>query len=90
MAATLGFGGGSSMNNANHMTSNQIMLEQLKALVAANPHYLTSGIPTNLLSQIWMSDTAKVQQPVFNNVCSIFSYIFSFIFFIFMISCCCS
>ncbi|XP_021708010.1 protein strawberry notch isoform X3 [Aedes aegypti] len=68
MAATLGFGGGSSMNNANHMTSNQIMLEQLKALVAANPHYLTSGIPTNLLSQIWMADTAKVQQPVFNNL----------------------
>lgn len=71
MAATLGFGGSSSMNNANHMTSNQIMLEQLKALVAANPHYLTSGIPTNLLSQIWMADTAKVQQqqqPMFNNL----------------------
>ncbi|XP_062554438.1 protein strawberry notch isoform X2 [Armigeres subalbatus] len=63
MAATLGFGGSSSMNNANHMTSNQIMLEQLKALVAANPHYLTSGIPTNLLSQIWMADTAKLNQP---------------------------
>lgn len=68
MAASLGFGGSSSMNNANQMTSNQIMLEQLKALVAANPHYLTSGIPTNLLSQIWMADTAKVQQqPVYNN-----------------------
>ncbi|XP_065082597.1 protein strawberry notch isoform X2 [Ochlerotatus camptorhynchus] len=63
MAASLGFSGSSSMSNVNHMTSNQIMLEQLKALVAANPHYLTSGIPTNLLSQIWMADAAKLNQP---------------------------
>lgn len=76
MAASLGFSGSSSMSNVNHMTSNQIMLEQLKALVAANPHYLTSGIPTNLLSQIWMADAAKVQQqPVFSHVCGIFQFI---------------
>ncbi|XP_055599297.1 protein strawberry notch isoform X2 [Uranotaenia lowii] len=59
MAASLGFGGNASANNLNQMTSNQIMLEHLKALVTANPHYLTSGIPTNLLSQIWMADVSK-------------------------------
>ncbi|XP_058836760.1 protein strawberry notch isoform X2 [Topomyia yanbarensis] len=62
MAATLGFGGSSSMNSMGQMTSNQIMLEHLKALVTANPHYLTSGIPTNLLSQIWMADQSKLNQ----------------------------
>lgn len=68
MAATLGFGGSSSMNSMNQMTSNQIMMEHLKALVTANPHYLTSGIPTNLLSQIWMTDPSKVQQPALNYI----------------------
>nr|XP_029724185.1 protein strawberry notch-like isoform X2 [Aedes albopictus] len=63
MAASLGFGGSSSMNNINHMTSNQILMEQVKALLTANPHYLTSGIPTNLISQILMADTAKLIQP---------------------------
>uniref|UniRef100_A0A1Q3F8H9 Putative nuclear helicase mop-3/sno dead-box superfamily n=1 Tax=Culex tarsalis TaxID=7177 RepID=A0A1Q3F8H9_CULTA len=67
MAATLGYGGGSSTPSMNQMTSNQIMMEHLKALVTANPHYLTSGIPTNLLSQIWMADPSKVQQPALNN-----------------------
>ncbi|XP_055535326.1 protein strawberry notch isoform X2 [Wyeomyia smithii] len=66
MATTLGFGGGTSVNSMNQMTSNQIMLEHLKALVTANPHYLTSGIPTNLLSQIWMADSSKIAQPSFN------------------------
>ncbi|XP_058458081.1 protein strawberry notch isoform X3 [Malaya genurostris] len=66
MAATLGFGSSSSINSVGQMTSNQIMLEHLKALVTANPHYLTSGIPTNLLSQIWMADPSKVSQPSFN------------------------
>lgn len=70
MAASLGYGGTSSMNSVNQMMSNQIMLEHLKALVTANPHYLTSGIPTNLLSQIWMADQGKVvqQQPTFNYI----------------------
>ncbi|EDS41324.1 conserved hypothetical protein [Culex quinquefasciatus] len=62
MAATLGYGGGSSATSMNQLTSNQIMMEHLKALVTANPHYLTSGIPNNLLSQILMADPSKVQQ----------------------------
>lgn len=68
MAASLGFGSPSSMPGVNQMTNNQIMLEHLKALVTANPHYLTSGIPTNLLSQIWMADASKIQQPTFNYI----------------------
>ncbi|XP_053689693.1 protein strawberry notch isoform X1 [Sabethes cyaneus] len=68
MATSLGFGGSTSVNSMNQMTSNQIMLEHLKALVTANPHYLTSGIPTNLLSQIWMADSSKIPQPSFNYI----------------------
>ncbi|XP_055631316.1 protein strawberry notch isoform X2 [Toxorhynchites rutilus septentrionalis] len=65
MAASYGFVGNSSKNTANQMSSNQ-MLDHLKALVTANPHYLTSGIPTNLLSQILMADPGKIQQPSFS------------------------
>lgn len=82
MAATLGYGGGSSATSMNQLTSNQIMMEHLKALVTANPHYLTSGIPNNLLSQILMADPSKVQQhqqhqqaALNNYVCGIYDFL---------------
>ena len=70
----MGFGGmsggsGSSMpgmrgvgNNSNAMQNlNQFMLQNLQTLIAANPNFLTGGIPNKLLSQMWM-EPAKVMQ----------------------------
>lgn len=52
--ATGGTGGG--INNLN-----QFMLQNLQALIAANPEFLTGGIPTKLLSQMWMEPSRVLQ-----------------------------
>lgn len=40
---------------------NQMLMQQLQAMIAANPSYLTSGIPNSLISQI-VAATALSQQ----------------------------
>lgn len=65
VAAELGFGGvlntvstaNSNVGNANAGSGpmkniNPFLLQNLQALIAANPAYLTGGIPTQLLSQL--------------------------------------
>lgn len=63
--AGIGFGGMSSNINqsaANPMQNlNQFMLQNLQTLIAANPAFLTGGIPTKLLSQMWMEPTKIMQ-----------------------------
>ncbi|XP_050080016.1 protein strawberry notch isoform X1 [Anopheles maculipalpis] len=59
-----GIGGGTSTIGADSMNkimTNQLMLQNLQAMLVANPHYLTSGIPTQLISQIVMADPSKLQ-----------------------------
>ncbi|XP_053677627.1 protein strawberry notch [Anopheles nili] len=68
--ASVGFGGNSSFggssktvgnDNMNQIMSSQLMLQNLQAMLVANPHYLTSGIPTKLISQMVMADPSKLQ-----------------------------
>ncbi|XP_052900926.1 protein strawberry notch [Anopheles moucheti] len=57
-------GGGTSAIGADSMNkimTNQLMLQNLQAMLVANPHYLTSGIPTQLISQMVMADPSKLQ-----------------------------
>ncbi|XP_053661458.1 protein strawberry notch [Anopheles marshallii] len=57
-------GGGTSTIGADSMNkimTNQLMLQNLQAMLVANPHYLTSGIPTQLISQMVMADPSKLQ-----------------------------
>uniref|UniRef100_A0A182SDR2 Uncharacterized protein n=1 Tax=Anopheles maculatus TaxID=74869 RepID=A0A182SDR2_9DIPT len=59
-----GIGGGTSTIGADSMNkimTNQLMLQNLQAMLVANPHYLTSGIPTQLISQMVMADPSKLQ-----------------------------
>lgn len=45
-------------NNANQLMNN------LKQLIAANPAYLTSGIPTHLIQQMWKKEPEQnLMQP---------------------------
>uniref|UniRef100_A0A182Q7B7 Strawberry notch n=1 Tax=Anopheles farauti TaxID=69004 RepID=A0A182Q7B7_9DIPT len=57
--------GGSSpaigTDSVNKIMSSQLMLQNLQAMLVANPHYLTSGIPTQLISQMVMADPSKLQ-----------------------------
>ncbi|KAG4065553.1 hypothetical protein HA402_013323 [Bradysia odoriphaga] len=60
--AGMGFmsGAGGNAMGANAMQHlNQFMLQNLQSLLAANPNFLTGGIPNKLLSQMW-SEPAKV------------------------------
>ncbi|XP_055854467.1 protein strawberry notch isoform X7 [Episyrphus balteatus] len=41
---------------------NQYVLQNIQALLAANPSFLTSGIPNKLLSQMWMQAPMKTNQ----------------------------
>ena len=55
----LGYDSPSSTNTANSGLSaqskvNSMVLQKIQALVAANPQFLTSGIPNQLLSQLLM------------------------------------
>lgn len=43
-------------------TMSQYMLQNIQALVAANPSLLTSGIPNKLLTQIMMQAPKQVNQ----------------------------
>uniref|UniRef100_A0A182RCZ4 Strawberry notch n=1 Tax=Anopheles funestus TaxID=62324 RepID=A0A182RCZ4_ANOFN len=59
-----GGGGGTSAigtDSMNKIMTNQLMLQNLQAMLVANPHYLTSGIPTQLISQMVMADPSKLQ-----------------------------
>jgi hypothetical protein len=76
------------INNFSPMIGNNAsqLMKNLQQLIAANPAYLTSGIPTHLIQQMWKKDAepAMVQQPKvvnnrINHVCSLMSL---FIFFI--------
>uniref|UniRef100_A0A182VF94 Uncharacterized protein n=1 Tax=Anopheles merus TaxID=30066 RepID=A0A182VF94_ANOME len=72
MSGLGGYGGNSSIgggvssgaigsDSVNKIMTNQLMLQNLQAMLVANPHYLTSGIPTQLLSQMVMADPSKLQ-----------------------------
>lgn len=52
-------GGGANAGGMNNL--NQFMLQNLQALIAANPEFLTGGIPTKLLSQMWMEPSRVLQ-----------------------------
>lgn len=57
-----GASGGSGMGGIGSNIQNyQFLLQNLQALLAANPNYLTGGIPTKLLSQMW-TEPAKLLQ----------------------------
>lgn len=57
-------GAGGNQMGANAMQHlNQFMLQNLQSLIAANPNFLTGGIPNKLLSQMW-SEPAKVMSYV--------------------------
>ncbi|XP_035794307.1 protein strawberry notch-like isoform X2 [Anopheles albimanus] len=65
----LGLGGNSTLpanqpppKDVSSMVASQLMLQNLQAMLAANPHYLTSGIPTKLISQMWLADPSKLNQ----------------------------
>ncbi|XP_055677272.1 protein strawberry notch isoform X2 [Lutzomyia longipalpis] len=63
-----GMGGGSSgtknASGQNPMSNlNQFMLQNLSNLIAANPSFLTGGIPNQLLSQMWFAEQAKQMPP---------------------------
>lgn len=62
-----GGGGGATAGGMNNL--NQFMLQNLQALIAANPEFLTGGIPTKLLSQMWMEPSRVLQSFA---VCAIF------------------
>ncbi|XP_055389507.1 protein strawberry notch isoform X2 [Condylostylus longicornis] len=69
MGMGLDFGNSSgSGGNPNQLSSiNQLVIQNLQALLAANPQFLTSGIPNKLLTQMWMEPqkfTSQNQQPV--------------------------
>lgn len=53
-------GGAGSTNAMQHL--NQFMLQNLQTLLAANPNFLTGGIPNKLLTQMWM-EPSKVMNP---------------------------
>lgn len=62
----MGFMSGATGNpmGANAMQHlNQFMLQNLQSLIAANPNFLTGGIPNKLLSQMW-SEPAKAMSYV--------------------------
>jgi hypothetical protein len=49
---------GGTPNPMQHL--NQFMLQNLQAMLTANPGFLTGGIPNKLLNQMWMNEPAKV------------------------------
>lgn len=64
------------------------MLKNIQALIATNPSYLTSGIPTHLIQQMWNKEaTTKVTTTPnnrFYDVCFryfILSFLIFFLFF---------
>lgn len=69
--AGMGFGMSGAAGNpmgANAMQHlNQFMLQNLQSLIAANPNFLTGGIPNKLLSQMW-SEPAKAMAYVSVNL----------------------
>lgn len=74
--------GGQAAGSANAMHHlNQFMLQNLQTLIAANPNFLTGGIPNKLLSQMWIEPT-KVMQSF--NVSEVFVFFFCFFFYYFV------
>ncbi|GAB0092971.1 Protein strawberry notch [Sergentomyia squamirostris] len=61
MGGTSAAGGGGTNPMSN---LNQFMLQNLQNLLAANPSFLTAGIPTQLLSQMWIPDPSKQMHQV--------------------------
>jgi hypothetical protein len=64
------------------------LMKNLQQLIASNPDYLTSGIPTHLIQKMWKNEpesnvmlTPKVTQNAISNrifdVCFYFSYYFT-------------
>lgn len=52
--------------NANSPNINQFVLQKLQTLIAANPAFLTGGIPTQLLSQMMQQLNVRT----LNDICS--------------------
>lgn len=62
----MGFGGltGGAVGSTNAMQHlNQFMLQNLQTLLAANPNFLTGGIPNKLLTQMWMEPNKMATSP---------------------------
>lgn len=79
----MGFGNLNQMGTGAMGQINQYLVQNIQTLLAANPNYLTSGIPNKLLSQMWMQPPAKVKQMF--DVCFLF-YFFIIYFKFFTIS----
>lgn len=51
------------INNFSPMIGNNasLLMKNLQQLIASNPAYLTSGIPTHLIQQMWKNDPDPMQ-----------------------------
>lgn len=45
------------------------LMKNLQQLIAANPAYLTRGIPTELIQQMWNKETNVMQPKVDKIIC---------------------
>lgn len=63
VAAEMGLGGtlNSAISSGGMPNQNQMLMQSIQALIAANPAFLTGGIPTKLLSQIWTEPHKVIQ-----------------------------
>lgn len=54
------------INNFSPMLGNNasLLMKNLQQLIASNPAYLTSGIPTHLIQQMWKNDPDPMQAKV--------------------------
>lgn len=59
-----GVGGMGAMGTQGSVQNYQFVLQNLQALIAANPSFLTGGIPTKLISQLM--ESAKYLQNSYN------------------------
>lgn len=72
------------INNFSPMIGNNasMLMKNLQQLIAANPAYLTSGIPTHLIQQMWKKEPeVPMMQPKVMNRFDV-RYEFDFGFFI--------
>lgn len=56
---------------------NQMIIQHIQAMITANPSYLTSGIPNDLITKIISSGTMQRQSDVLQHTVILFSYILS-------------
>lgn len=72
------------INNFSPMIGNNasMLMKNLQQLIAANPAYLTSGIPTHLIQQMWKKEpeVPMMQPKVMNRFDVRYEFDFGFLF----------